>query len=130
MKNFKYFILFLSLIFVFEITNSKDADAATCTVTSGVLSETEIKNGCHHTPESYEIVIFEMYLCTSAPTTPTTSATVDLTNCSQIFNNASGATANVSQGGSVDLTGTYTRPPDGSYTHGYARMDNTFGIKA
>ena len=71
-----------------------------------------------------------MYLCPSAPTTPTTTATADLTNCSQIFNNASGATANVSQGGSVDLTGTYTRPPDGSYTHGYARMDNTFGITA
>ena len=129
MKNFKYFILFLSLILVFEITNSKDANAA-CTVTGGVLSETEIKNGCHHTPDSYEIVIFEMYLCPSAPTTPTTTATADLTNCSQIFNNASGATANVSQGGSVDLTGTYTRPPDGSYTHGYARMDNTFGITA
>ena len=27
MKNFKYFILFLSLITIFEITNSKDANA-------------------------------------------------------------------------------------------------------
>lgn len=130
MKNFKYFILFLSLILVFEITNSKDVDAAACTVTSGVLSETEIKNGCEATPDFYEIIIYKMYLCTSAPTTPTTSATVDLTNCSQIFNNASGATANVSQGASVDLTGTYIRPPDGTYTHGYAMMDNTFGITA
>ena len=130
MKNLKYFILFLSLILVFEITNSKDVDAAACTVTSGVLSETEIKNGCEATPDFYEIVIFKMYLCTSSPTTPTTSATVDLTNCSQIFNSASGATANVSQGASVDLTGTYIRPPDGTYTHGYAMMDNTFGITA
>lgn len=129
MKNFKYLMLILSLILVFEITNSKDANAA-CAVTSGVLSETEIKNGCASTPDSYEIVIFEMYLCTSAPTTPTTSATADLTNCSQVFDNASGATANVSQGDSVDLTGTYTRPPDATYTHGYARMDNTFGITA
>ena len=34
------------------------------------------------------------------------------------------------QGASVDLTGTYTRPPTGTYTHGYAMMDNTFGITA
>ena len=26
------------------------------------------------------------------------------------------------------MTGTYTRPPDGTYTHGYAFMDNTFGL--
>ena len=128
MKNFKFLILFLSLIFVFEITNSKDADADACTVTSGVYSETGIKSGCEATPDFYEIIIYKMYLCTSAPTTPTTSATVDLTNCSQIFSNASGATANVSQGASVDLTGTYIRPLDGTYTHGYAMMDNTFGI--
>lgn len=130
MKNFKYFILFLSLITIFEMTNSKDANAAACTVTNGVYSETEIKNGCEATPDFYEIVIYKMYLCTSAPTIPTTSATVDLTNCSQVFNSASGSTANVSQGASVDLTGTYTRPPTGTYTHGYAMMDNTFGITA
>ena len=130
MKNFKYFILFLSLITIFEITNSKDAKADACTVTNGVYSETEIKNGCEATPDFYEIVIYKMYLCTSAPTIPTVTAVVDLTNCSQIFNSASGSTANVAQGAEVDLTGTYTRPPTGTYTHGYALMDNTFGITA
>ena len=130
MKNFKFLILFLSLITIFEITNSKDANAGACTVTNGVYSETEIKNGCDGQPDFYEIVIFEMYLCTAEPTIPTVTAAVDLTNCSQIFNNAAGASANVAQGGEVDLTGTYTRPPDATYTHGYARMDNTFGITA
>ena len=71
MKNFKFLILFLSLITIFEITNSKDANAGACTVTNGVYSETEIKNGCDAQPDFYEIVIFEMYLCTSAPTIPT-----------------------------------------------------------
>ena len=120
----------MSLISIFEMTNSRDANAGACTVTNGVYSETEIKNGCDAQPDFYEIVIFEMYLCTSAPTIPTVTASVDLTNCSQIFNNAAGASANVAQGANVDLTGTYTRPPDATYTHGYARMDNTFGITA
>ena len=130
MKNFKILFLFLSLILIFEITASKEANAAACTVTNGVYSETEIKSGCEATPDFYEIVIYKMYLCTSTPTIPTVTATVDLTNCSQIFNSNAGASANVAQNSDVDLTGTYTRPPDGTYTHGYAMMDNTFGITA
>ena len=130
MKNFKILFLFLSLILIFEITASKEANAAACTVTNGVYSETEIKSGCEATPDFYEIVIYKMYLCTSTPTIPTVTAAADLTNCSQIFNSDAGATANVAQNSDVDLTGTYTRPPDGSYTHGYAMMDNTFGITA
>ena len=130
MKNFKILFLFLSLILIFEITASKEANAAACTVTNGVYSETEIKSGCEATPDFYEIVIYKMYLCTSTPTIPTVTAAVDLTNCSQIFNSDAGATANVAQNSDVDLTGTYTRPPDGTYTHGYAMMDNTFGITA
>ena len=130
MKNFKILFLFLSLILIFEITASKEANAAACTVTNGVYSETEIKSGCDATPDFYEIVIYKMYLCTSTPTIPTVTAAADLTNCSQIFNSDAGATANVAQNSDVDLTGTYTRPPDGTYTHGYAMMDNTFGITA
>ena len=130
MKNFKILFLFLSLILIFEITASKEANAAACTVTNGVYSETEIKSGCEATPDFYEVVIYKMYLCTSTPTIPTVTAAADLTNCSQIFNSDAGATANVAQNSDVDLTGTYTRPPDGTYTHGYAMMDNTFGITA
>ena len=130
MKNFMILFLFLSLILIFEITASKEANAAACTVTDGVYSETEIKSGCEATPDFYEIVIYKMYLCTSTPTIPTVTAAADLTNCSQIFNSDAGATANVAQNSDVDLTGTYTRPPDGTYTHGYAMMDNTFGITA
>ena len=130
MKNFKILFLFLSLILIFEITASKEANAAACTVTNGVYSETEIKSGCEATPDFYEIVIYKMYLCTSTPTIPTVTAAADLTNCSQIFDSDAGATANVAQNSDVDLTGTYTRPPDGTYTHGYAMMDNTFGITA
>tara|TARA_B100000073_G_scaffold346545_1_gene358186 strand:- start:166 stop:1026 length:861 start_codon:yes stop_codon:yes gene_type:complete len=131
MKLIRNFLLILTTLFICELNFTKDANAAACTVTDGVYSEAEIKSGCEATPDTYEIVIYKMYLCTSAPTIPTTTAGVVLTNCSQVFNNASGATASVS-GTDTDiaLTGTYTRPPDGTYTHGYAMMDNTFGITA
>ena len=126
MKNIKYLFLILSTIFIFEMFNSKSAEA--CTISSGVVSEGDINSGCDTAPAEYEIVIYKLFLCTSSPTEATTSSTVVLTPCSQIFNNDSGATAAVTQGAEVNLDGTYTRPPNGTYTHGYAYMDNTFGL--
>ncbi len=132
MKYAKYLFLVLSLIFVFETVNSNQAKA--CTVNSGVVAKASgdgadfIDDGCDEAPTLYEVVIYKLFLCTSAPTEATTSSTVVLTPCTQIFNNTSGATASVTQGAEIVLDGTYTRPPAGTYTHGYAYMDNTFGI--
>ena len=132
MKYAKYLFLILSIIFVFEIVNSIPAKA--CTVTDGVVAKASgdgadfIDDGCDETPTLYEVVIYKLYLCTSTPTEATTSSTVVLTPCTQVFDNSSGATASVTQGAEIVLDGTYTRPPEGNYTHGYAFMNNTFGI--
>ena len=132
MKHIKYLFLILSMIFIFEVVNPNQAEA--CTVTGGVVAKASgdgadfVDNGCDEAPALYEIVIYKLYLCKSIPTEPTTTSTVDLTPCSQVFNNDSGATASVTQGTNIVLDGTYTRPPNGTYTHGYAYMDNTFGI--
>ena len=133
MKIFRNLILFLATLFIFELTFTKKAEAAACTVTSGVYDASEVTSGfCEATPDLYEIVIYQLYLCTSAPTAPTTTSAVDLVSggCQLTFNNASGSTASVSQGTTVDLGGSFTRPPNGVYTHGYAKMNNTFGISA
>ena len=133
MKNIKYIFLILSMIFLFEAINPNQVKAA-CSITSDVVKKTStsgddsIDDGCDSKPDLYEIVIYKLYLCTSIPTEPTTTSTVDLTPCSQVFNSDSGATASVTQGTNIVLDGTYTRPPNGTYTHGYAYMDNTFGI--
>ena len=132
MKYAKYLFLILSFIFIFEIVKPNQAEA--CTVTDGVVAKASgdgadfIDDGCDSTPATYEVVIYKLYLCTSIPTEATTSSTVILTPCSQVFNSSSGATASVTQGTEIVLDGTYTRPPNGTYTHGYAYMDNTFGI--
>jgi hypothetical protein len=129
MKLIKNFILLFAAIIVFEFTFVNDANAA-CTKTGDVYDV--VTDFCEAQPDEYEITIFNLYLCTSSPTIPTTTSAVDLTSggCEQIFDNSSGATAAVTQGSELNLTGTYTRPPNNTYTHGYAMMDNTFGITA
>ena len=129
MKLVRNFILLLVTVLVFEFTFVKDANAA-CAKTGDVYDV--ITDFCEAQPDEYEIVIFNLYLCTSSPTIPTTTSAIDLTSggCTEIFNNSLGTTAAVTQGSELNLTGTYTRPPNNTYTHGYAIMDNTFGITA
>ena len=124
MKNIKYLFIVLCTIFVFEMISFNKAEAVECAITSGVVTVNE----CDSEPDLYEAVIYKLYLCTSAPTVPTTSSTVVLTPCSQIFNNATGDTVSVVSGKDIDLVGTFTRPPNATYTHGYAYMENYFGV--
>jgi len=129
MKHIKYLFLVLCTIFVFEMIGFNKVEAAECGADAdGVITNTSIGNGCDTKPDIYEVVIYKLYLCKSAPTEPNTLNTVDLTSCSQFFNSAGGATTSVTQGSEIELDGTYTRPPNGTYTHGYAYMENTFGI--
>lgn len=132
MKKFKNLFLSLIAIFLFELTFAKIATAAACTATNGVYSKSEIQTGlgCGILPEVYEVTIYKIYFCRTEPTTPTTSAAVDLKDCFQVFNNDSGSIARVSQNQSINLTGEYTKPPNGTYTHGYAMMDNTYKLEA
>ena len=133
MRTIRNFLFIVSMVFIFEFFIAKKSEAAECTVTNGIYSKTQIlaSDGCETTPGIYEVVIFQLWLCTSEPTLPTESATVVLTNCSQIFENSAGATASVAaQNSSIELNGTYFKPPPGTYTHGYAMMDNTFGLTA
>ena len=59
MKYAKYLFLILSIIFVFEIVNSNQADA--CIITDGVVNKDgagdNIDNGCDETPALYKLLL-------------------------------------------------------------------------
>ena len=133
MKNFKYLILFLSLITIFEITTSKDANAAACATTSGdIIDASEVSSGAgcsaRNATKAYEITVLEIYMCTSKPTAPTTSAKADLSKCKKIFANEQSTSVSFGAGEDVVLKGNFFKPSDGTYTHAYVKLDNVFGI--
>jgi hypothetical protein len=135
MKNFKYFILFLSLITIFEITNSKDAYAVTACATNSdgeIVYATTPTSGCIAVGAAtqYEITVKEIYLCTTAPVGPTTSAPTDLSDCENILLNSSATATSFAAGEDVNIPGTFKRPPNGTYSHAYVKFDNKFGITA
>ena len=105
--------------------------ANTCTVSSGIT--TVDNDSCGSQPDSYGIRMYKMYLCTSAPTEPTTSSAAVLTDggCVLVLNGGTdGVRVDVTGSTKVNFTGaTFTKPPAAVYTHGYMHIDNIFFIK-
>ena len=134
MKNFKYFILFLSLITIFEITTSKDANAITaCTLVGGKISKTSLPaSGCIAVGSTvaYEITVKSIDLCKTLPAMPTSSTPTDLSNCENVFLNAAGNSVSFAAGEDVTLTGTFKRPSNGTYPYAFVKLVNTWGITA
>jgi len=132
MKNFKYFILFLSLITIFEITNSKDANAITaCTLVNGKIAKASLPSaGCIAVGNTvaYEITVKSIDLCKTLPAMPTSSTPTDLSNCENVFLNAAGNSVSFAAGEDVTLVGTFKRPPNGTYPYAFAKLVNTWGI--
>lgn len=131
--NYSLFsIIKISAIFIITSVNLLMADSHVdeCTITDGVFSQNEviIDGYCASAPDSYEVTVYEMYLCTAAPSAPTTTSSMGLENCFKNWESASGAVLAVQQNQTIDVPGTMTRPPNDTYTHGVMLIDNTFGI--
>ncbi len=122
--------IYLLFIFASIMNVFADSHVDSCTVTNGVFNKTEIiDNGyCASAPDTYEVVVYEMYFCSSQPAAPTITSTMGLENCSKNWELSSGATLAVQQNVTIDVPGTMTRPPNGEYTYGVMLIDNTFGI--
>jgi hypothetical protein len=132
----RYFIFFLGLI----IFNTKLYALGFCSAyedSNGTLDFTSLLpdmsnlGDCEVAPDVYQIVLYDVGFCTSAPTAPSSSSGFDPSseNCTSLFANSSGVPLDLAVGVSLNMS------PDinianGTYTHGYVIMKNSFGIKA
>ena len=139
MKNL-YKIIFLSFFFfiTFNLTEAKAADYPLCdpeyTNDSGEINLGAIADPktCMTSAEAYEFTIYEVHLCTAAPTAATTSQPIQIPSCELVFENSAGSTISLSstEGESENLIGNFFKPPNGTYTHAYLKIDNVFGSLA
>ena len=81
---------------------------------------------CTTTPENYEVIIYELGLCTSDPLPGTVFSS---SSCQKVFESSGNTRVNLSPGSAFDLVGSSTAPAAGSYTHAYVVMDPTFKLK-
>ena len=107
----------ITLCFTFLILIGPEAFARNCTLSSGNITDTDY---CLATPEYTKSTVFEIGLCMGAPTAPTLATAADVsTNCTKIFENTSGAVVRITDTTRSNLTGTYTQPSFGIYSHAY-----------
>jgi hypothetical protein len=86
---------------------------------------------CLNTPNTFEITVYEIGACAADPYAAGGQA-IDKSSCTVVFTNTAGSTLDVatSIGGSSGLTGTITRPVNGTYKYPYAVISNSLKIDA
>ena len=107
----------------FTGTSSVKAQSMPVCPASGTVANLLATTACRGTPSRYEIIIYEMGLCTADPLG---SGTFVRTTCSATFTGPTAA--DLAGGASVSLGSSGSRPADGSYSHAYIVMGNTFGL--
>ena len=133
MKNFLFPAL-LTISAGFSVafpSNSYSQSMAACGDVSSLSDSafaTTHSGGCAATPDKYEIVIYEMGLCTGA-TSPIASGTLDRGSCATTFTSALGQTVDLAGSASRTLDASSSSAPSpATYTWGYMVMQNTFGL--
>lgn len=118
-------ILFI-LMTVMGVSNANDL----CTITNGEVIIPNSDGHCTVEPDLYQVKIYEMMMCTSAPGAPTTATVMDLSMCESVWTSADGELVTVQNGVTTPLGGTSIKPSNNSYSHGYVRLSKDFTLKS
>ncbi len=125
-------IVFLST-FLFMISMMLDNETkAACVSVDGVLQSDSVNSSCETQPEIYQVRIYQVMLCTSQPTAPTTSISSGLSMCQNLISNDTGSVVRIDEIGGDGQTiagDTNDAIANRSYTWSVVKLDNTFGIQ-
>jgi hypothetical protein len=130
-SSYKYPIFFFALIALIsfcEISNSQETRADQCAATIPVGGTVSVL--CETQPTIQSIIFHKVAFCTAIPTAPTLTAATVMTNCSTVFENTAGATVSIEKGVGAIPAGTFTDPPNGTYTYAYVELSPTITYKA
>jgi hypothetical protein len=146
LKQTKRLLAIFFMVFLFQSTSSffeaKAADAL-CPVTSDgyldhgsmVDSDGNVNGGdytitvCQTEPVSITMYPYGLYICTAAPTAPTTTTATDLSNCFRVYEGDGTSAVEISSSSVSRPAGTFNVPPAGVYTHAVVWAKNLMGVK-
>ena len=129
--NIKILLSLFFLFFLFDLILKNDAKAA-CVSVDGILQSDSVNNSCETQPEIYQVRIYQVMLCTSQPTAPTTSTSSGLSMCQNLISNDTGSVVRIDEIGGDGQTiagDTNDAIANRSYTWSVVKLDNTFGIQ-
>ena len=111
----------------FNMEECPDSASANATIN---YIRTSLNGQCLHTPEKYELTIYEMGLCTS---NPIAGQVFSKASCSATMSASSGAVVDLAPGSSSSRVATLpsasSRPGNNSYGYAYIILGNGFNMK-
>ena len=123
------FLFFASSLVCAPEVKSQMSECGDVSGLSDAVFAQQNSSGCSITPEKYEIVLYEMGLCTGS-SSPISSGSLDRTNCVATFSDLNGQAVDLAGSASITLgAAASTAPTPNTYTWGYMVMANTFGLK-
>jgi len=140
LKQTKRLLAIFFMVFLFQSISSffeaKAADAL-CPVTSdGYLDHGSMVDSggnaatvCQTEPVSITMYPYGLYICTAAPTAPTTTTATDLSNCFRVYEGDGTSAVEISSSSVSRPAGTFNVPPAGVYTHAVVWAKNLMGVK-
>ena len=147
LKQTKRIFAIFFMVFLFQSTSSffeaKAADAA-CVVTSdgyvdwgSMVDSAGNVNGvadasvtvCQTEPVSITMYPYGLYICTAAPTAPTTTTAADLSDCFRMYEGDGTSPVELTSTSTSRPAGTFTVPPAGVYTHAVLWANSLMGVK-
>jgi len=130
MKNYlsKSFIAVLVFATCAGFSLNVQAQSACGTNGSGAITETSA--ACFLQPDQYYMTVYKVGLCTALPSASTSAAfnASNAGNCTTIFENSAGSSVLVQKGISTPLSGTMTKPSNGTYTYGFIEVAPQFRV--
>ena len=128
------FLTFLASVFNFNIANALDPSGSVarnnpeCTGNAGGVITRPGTTNCEVTPDSQKITWYRVEFCTSKPTGPTPSTTIDRSSCSTFYQNDTGSEVSIVQGVGTQIgsASDYTAVPYGNYSYGIITLGSTF----
>ncbi len=128
------FLTFLASVFNFNIANALEPSGSIarnnpeCTGNAGGVITLPGTTDCEVTPDSQKITWYRVEFCTSKPTGPTPSTTIDRSSCSTFYQNDNGSEVSIVQGVGTQIgsASDYTAVPYGTYSYGIITLGSTF----
>jgi len=128
------------MVFLFQSTSSffeaKAADAVCVTDGDGYVDWGSMVDSagasatvCQTEPVSITMYPYGLYICTAAPTAPTTTTAADLSDCFRMYEGDGTSAVELTSTSVSRPAGTFTVPPAGVYTHAVLWAKNLMGVK-
>ena len=140
LKQTKKILVIFFMVFLFQSTSSffeaKAADVVCVTDGDGYVDWANMVDSggnaatvCQTEPVSITMYPYGLYICTAAPTAPTTTTAVDLSDCFRMYEGDGTSPVELTSTSTSRPAGIFTVPPAGVYTHAVLWANSLMGVK-